>query len=405
MDEEEKSLFSLSSLNNENIIHTFNFIKESTFISSKLRCRTLTHILVYATKRCSYIEPFGKLAKLIFAEFPEFKEILLHETTSGSIDDYFIHLTRGLFFLRKCFKEGIFTIKEIIDFIDKRRIEERNYEYKDKISHQVFFWFFPEIKSFDKSKSASFINTFNDKLANNFFINWQKTIIVEQNESLSYLLDHLYLPNNPRKYIECDDVDGLVSFSSDPLFDIEAQYYPGDFFNLCDVVFSNHTLLSYCAGCGSVKCFKFTVLNNAKTDYPDLFINAIAGGSMEIIHYVESFNPNYEDACVTAATYCRFDVLRWILTTKIGELSKERFFEVLSACCANNNIISLKEMILRNMDIENAQILLNIACKFHHDTIITFLLCKCNAVMTKKSFKFLDKQTFEIIKKYIKKSK
>ena len=403
--EEEKLLFLFSSLNEENLLETFNFIKESTFLTSKLRCTTLTHILVYATKRCSCIEPFAKLAKLIFDEFPEFKEILLHESTSGAIDDYFVHLTRGLFFLRKCFKEGIFTTKEIINFIDKRRIEEMRCAEKDKISNQVFFWFFPEINSFDKSKSLSYIGAFNDKLVDNFFVSCQKSIIEEQDESLPFLLDHLYLPNSPRKYVECDDIDGLVTFSSYHSFDIEARYYPGDFFNFCDIVFSNHTLLSYCAGCGAVKCFKFTVLNKAKTDYQDLFINAVAGGSMEIIHYAESFKPNYEDAAVAAAMYCRFDVLKWILTTKIGVLKKERIFEILSACCANNNIISLREVILGNIDAEDAQILLNIACKFHHDTIIIFLLSQCNAIMTKKAFKFLDKQTFEIVRKFIKKSK
>jgi hypothetical protein len=136
-----------------------------------------------------------------------------------------------------------------------------------------------------------------------------------------------------------DDVDGFRAFlvnqavdtlSPDPFTGIELmQYQP--------------PIIHVCAYLGSIKCFKYLVLDGVETNSTDqsdrsLIDYAIAGGNTEIIRILETGGGDISKGIMASALFHRRDIFQWLAESR----AIERYPGVLHAAAEGNNIFAIK---------------------------------------------------------------
>ena len=88
------------------------------------------------------------------------------------------------------------------------------------------------------------------------------------------------------------------------------------------------TIIDFAAFYGSIKCFKYFLLNNAKI-FPRICKYAIAGGNFEIIQLLEQNNQNFSDCFDISVSYHRYEISDWILLHYPNQ--NENFGDALSS--------------------------------------------------------------------------
>lgn len=74
---------------------------------------------------------------------------------------------------------------------------------------------------------------------------------------------------------------------------------------------SEGTLLETAALFGSIKCFKFLVMNDEKIS-ENVCKFAVMGGNIEIIHLCENEGLKFDDCLIHAVQYHRFEIFEWL---------------------------------------------------------------------------------------------
>ena len=103
------------------------------------------------------------------------------------------------------------------------------------------------------------------------------------------------------------------------------------------------TLIELSAFYGSLHCFKFLLLNNAKISYK-LPKYAIAGGNLEIIRICEVRQCSFSQTLAIAIKYHRTDVLKWLVEIKKINLNESPFLiEMIVKYCNMECLIYMLE--------------------------------------------------------------
>ena len=115
-----------------------------------------------------------------------------------------------------------------------------------------------------------------------------------------------------KSIIKNDDVDALIAKQDDPSFDIHAEIWSNDL----DVEQGSYKLIDYAAIYGSVKCFKYLLLNRKEDEevisdegYP------IIGGNLEIIRILMEYGYEFNDSSSieNAIRANKMDIMNWII--------------------------------------------------------------------------------------------
>lgn len=142
-------------------------------------------------------------------------------------------------------------------------------------------------------------------------------------ETEDFLIDGLN-ENTLEYYIKYDMFKEVQDCASQPLFDYEQKIDENNsaFYKLCltdkdselfQTLTYEFTPLSYACFNGSIKCFKFFVLNSSEIDSLCTFY-AIHGGNSEIIHYLDQKEFEFQPQCFEYAVLnYRNDIADWIL--------------------------------------------------------------------------------------------
>lgn len=113
---------------------------------------------------------------------------------------------------------------------------------------------------------------------------------------------------------------------------------------------SDMTYLNYAAAKGSIKCFKYLILNNQKIDNDTLGM-AVIGGNNEIIRIM--FNKcNYNHISIKFAIQKsielhRYDIFDWIFEQKFETMEQKSTNTLLYTSASNGNIYALIQIIDR----------------------------------------------------------
>ena len=113
-----------------------------------------------------------------------------------------------------------------------------------------------------------------------------------------------------REAIIRDDIDELMKLLIDKNMSVHDSLN-FDSIEYIKTYSSNISIIDYAALHGSVKCFKYAIMNDAKY-YQDTQKFAIEGGNVEIIHILEQKGAKFENLYMDAIGYHRNDIADWL---------------------------------------------------------------------------------------------
>ena len=119
-------------------------------------------------------------------------------------------------------------------------------------------------------------------------MNFKSKFIIEKIDLYEKMLDSMEPDDEITKSLRYDDVDTLQKIINQEGIDIN-QYKVK--YNIFEDFEEDQSLINYSAHSGSIKCFKYLILNEGEID-ESTFYFSICGGNNEIIKIVESIEKN-----------------------------------------------------------------------------------------------------------------
>ncbi|KAK8838680.1 hypothetical protein M9Y10_032718 [Tritrichomonas musculus] len=119
--------------------------------------------------------------------------------------------------------------------------------------------------------------------------------------------------------------------------------------------------INYAAAFGSLKCFKYLLMNHYEID-ENTFKFAIFGGNVEIIKIVDQRNKenkseyDYYDELVYLIKKHRNDIFDWVLEKGHKNNSKKQIYKLIKISAKHGNAHSLTELIYKGIDNNNNNI-------------------------------------------------
>lgn len=154
---------------------------------------------------------------------------------------------------------------------------------------------------------------------------------------LSTLLN-IYPENSVLSIIRKDDVESLQNLTVDPEFSLYMTVKPLVYDGYRET--EEMTLLSASAFYGSLKCFKYILMNTDNFVAPEVCKFAVSGGNFEIIHISRQNGRTFNNTLSTAIKYHRNDVASWL----IQNCQESGDFELNDAIQALNTTATLYAM-------------------------------------------------------------
>ncbi|KAK8836079.1 hypothetical protein M9Y10_040035 [Tritrichomonas musculus] len=171
--------------------------------------------------------------------------------------------------------------EESYDDDDEEDLIENDSDFEYNSTRFIFLWFFPEIIEM-KLFCEPYINCDEDE-----FVPFLKTFLPDKIEDYKKMRDKGEPEDELTMSLRNDNVDKLQSIMSTTMNDSK-RFVP---FNIYEDFVPNGktSYLNYAAAYGSIKCFKYLLLNHDKCD-KSTFSFATYGGNTEIIKIVDNYN-------------------------------------------------------------------------------------------------------------------
>ena len=144
------------------------------------------------------------------------------------------------------------------------------------------------------------------------------------------------------RIIREDDINQFQEIISKNNISIDSTI-PYSIFEICDYVNRSEsnmpTLIEFASFCGSIRIFKFLIMNNAKLNQSTMDY-AINGGNIEIIHILESSNCSFDTALDAAIHDQKDEIVDYIID------NKGKQFNIDSIC---TSIVNLNYKVLNRV--------------------------------------------------------
>ena len=298
-------------------------------------------------------------------------------------------------FIYKMYKKGIITSEEL----------KEKLKLKSSSRNLIFIsWFLPELielgSDFEYMKYIFKYRQFENTLL--FYCENQDRI-----DEYKQMRDKGEYDDEMATALRNDDVDkfqSIVSKNEKTKLNQEIQQNMFDYF-FCK---SNITYLNYAAAYGSVKCFKYILLNDGQINNLT-FKMAVSGGNNEIIRIVynktiEYFsNPRFiksanESAIKRSIKTHQNNVFDWIIDQTLKNLGQNDLYSLVSYSIENANSHALIYLIDNGFIIQDCKeqfnLLLKISCERGFYTIANFLINimgqEYNQALDKDSIVYFD---------------
>ncbi|OHT01520.1 hypothetical protein TRFO_31612 [Tritrichomonas foetus] len=154
-------------------------------------------------------------------------------------------------------------------------------------------------------------------------------------------------PDEIMTMIRFDDVSKVQNEAMKTNFDFNAKIQ-SSIYEQCSFVNSPLTYLEISAFFGSIKCFKFLLMNGAELT-PNLPKYAIGGGNLEIIHICDQKECNFKDTLRIALKYHHHKIFKWLINTKSLEYWKD--LDLIKDCFYFQNYKSLAVLLKKGIDL------------------------------------------------------
>ncbi|KAK8837461.1 hypothetical protein M9Y10_036458 [Tritrichomonas musculus] len=207
-----------------------------------------------------------------------------HDFSLINDTDYSNHKS-VFFFIFLLYKRGIISKADILDKL-------KNYDCQNRYLNAFFI---PEIIELNP-KSINSIRMQNpnferfDQNDDNFYLFVNK-FLPDKIDLYKQMLDNLEPDDELTKSLRYDDVDRLQLLINQNGIDITTAVVP---YNIFDDFDENINIINYAAFYGSLKCFKYLLLNDGLVDESTLYF-AVYGGNVEIIKIVDQRIPEVDN--------------------------------------------------------------------------------------------------------------
>ncbi|OHS97933.1 hypothetical protein TRFO_35726 [Tritrichomonas foetus] len=152
------------------------------------------------------------------------------------------------------------------------------------------------------------------------------------------------VPNEPLfDIIMDDDIEALQRMSCNEDFDFDDIFRFSD--NSIFSILNNQSLIVASAFFGSIKCFRFLLINNANLPQ-NIPKYAIAGGNLEIVRICVQNNLIFDNDCLKSAIiYKHFEIFKWLVEQEVFSF---RIKENLDLCLIYHNYNTFYYLFQRN---------------------------------------------------------
>lgn len=265
----------------------------------------------------------------------------------------------GLFVLYRLYELNFINIDEIIHNIRKFRYQ--NNDMKLNLIY-CYIWFAPEISIHYKHFLSLLKSDFDEFLKNNPIHLFLKNFKIDSIFSNDFELLKRYRKSGHNHYylitiILNDDIESLQKVTIDPHFDFDQLIQPS-FFEICPFIQNEPTLIDVSAFFGSLKCFKYLLLNGSNLSLPDrsneiLPHFAIAGGNVEIIRICNQKKLSLSGTPQIASLFHRNDIIDWLIEgecQEAGDYTKNNG-TIIQNAAVTNNLNAIKMCLEQKVDV------------------------------------------------------
>lgn len=233
-------------------------------------------------------------------------------------------------FLYRCYFKGILELGSIIKLIQKT-ID--NYIWYSESIAWIVSYFIDLVPEgiLNEARSRTIKNPPINPIFKKFLNSYRFNDYYENNERKN---SSIFI-----KILKKDDVDAL-NMSLCPNYNYDLIIEP-DIFEECRIIQYRPTLISCAAFFGSIKCFKYLLLNHASLSRRDerkksIATFAVSGGNVEIIRILEQEKIDFDDTIKDSVIFYHFDIFEWIRVTKFTEDLDS--YNITQMCAYSGNI-------------------------------------------------------------------
>lgn len=305
----------LLNISDETESNVKNYFINSDFLSIPKNIKIfLDIILIFCEIRPKLISYYCNLLIFLNETNETIKNILLEKFFKASNCDESIFLNANRFyFLRRMMMNGLYTQKEIIN-----RIQQYSEAHSPEhfYSSTILCYFAPELFKINSELYDSLFELFTKEMElitapgclHSIYMNF---------ESLSENNFELYIKRFEQKnYLETDSIDEFQKTVSDFNYRIHPSI-----FGLPPILQNMPTLIQCAAFYGSVKIFKYLLLNDADISMKDgvsrtLVHFAVAGGNLEIVHILDQRKLDFEGSLHVAAKFHQYEIFTWLVENR-----------------------------------------------------------------------------------------
>ncbi|EAX94239.1 hypothetical protein TVAG_001560 [Trichomonas vaginalis G3] len=166
-------------------------------------------------------------------------------------------------------------------------------------------------------------------------------------------------PKTIQVAIKTDDIDLFQELSNSANFSIDQHIRPS-VFEPCNFVQSEPSLIQYAAFYGSLRIFKFLLLNGADLNQEDangtnLAQFVVAGGNIEMVRICQQRKCDFNGCLQVATRFFRFDIFDWLHFAYISDLNDipPKYGNVFHESAASNNIRQIMYCIENSLDFNS----------------------------------------------------
>lgn len=224
---------------------------------------------------------------------------------------------------------------KLLSYLTNVEIDKKNHQYNNLADKSIISRYI--IISFLLKFSGN--ENYNNII---YYLDFEQFIDFNNPQSLSHI-DNPFI-----NAIFNDDIDQLQTLISNHKVEINKKIIK----NRLQIhkLLKNANLLQYSAFYGSIKCFKYLLINSKNINYTDLFKCSIAGGNSEIIHIIEdkSEELNIDLECLhIAIQYMRNDLIDYLINNYDIKINGESYIQ----CIYSSNY----EAMIKIIEIDERQ--------------------------------------------------
>ena len=264
-----------------------------------------------------------------------------------------------ILFMRKCYDYGIFDFNEVYNFAKILRAAKR--EYRIQLSY-IYIYFIYEFEQKDHQFSLNLCifteNKMKHYIISEYFqsILKKKSIYANNSQIFQECIKYGYPLNTIEGAIVTDNIDAVQEFINQESFDINQKIKPS-LYDTNSLKYDEATLIQLAALHGSENSFKYLYLNggeinNKKYTKWSTSQFAVAGGNLEIIHFLEQNDINFDNTLFIAALFHHHHIFDWLcknMNQKLQYCNDNK--NVIFDCVKANNMIDFLKCIDMGCDI------------------------------------------------------